>query len=121
SKRLLPRERQTRAGSGHRPGPALPGRGRSAHVPGNRRRRGRRGVDSSPVRRARARRTSACRAVLRFGSRPRPPGRAVAMTLAVVAGALGNKPWNGGNAWTRLSWLLGLRRLGFDVRFAERI
>ena len=43
------------------------------------------------------------------------------MTLAVVAGALGNKPWNGGSAWTRLSWLLGLERLGFDVRFAEVI
>jgi hypothetical protein len=42
------------------------------------------------------------------------------MTLAVVAGALGNRPWNGGNAWTRLSWLLGLRRLGLDVRFAEQ-
>jgi hypothetical protein len=41
--------------------------------------------------------------------------------MAVVAGALGNKPWNGGNAWARLSWLLGLRRLGFDARFAERI
>jgi hypothetical protein len=41
------------------------------------------------------------------------------MTLVVVAGALGNRPWNGGNAWTRLSWLLGLRRLGLDVRFAE--
>lgn len=43
------------------------------------------------------------------------------MTLAVVAGALGNRPWNGGNAWTRLSWLLGLRRLGLDVRFAEQL
>jgi hypothetical protein len=43
------------------------------------------------------------------------------VTLAVVAGALGNKAWNGGNAWSRLSWLLGLRQLGFDVRFAERI
>lgn len=41
------------------------------------------------------------------------------MTTAVVAGALGNKPWNGGNAWTRLSWVLGLQRLGLDVRFAE--
>lgn len=43
------------------------------------------------------------------------------MTLAVVAGALGNRPWNGGNAWTRLSWLLGLRRLGLDVRFTEQL
>jgi hypothetical protein len=43
------------------------------------------------------------------------------VTLAVVAGALGNKAWNGGNAWTRLSWLLGLQRLGLEVRFAELI
>src|SRR4051812_16162682 len=40
---------------------------------------------------------------------------------AVVAGALANKPSNGGNAWTRLAWLLGLRRLGLDVSFVERI
>jgi hypothetical protein len=43
------------------------------------------------------------------------------VTTAVVAGAIGNKPWNGGNAWTRLSWLLGLARLGLEVRFAELI
>jgi hypothetical protein len=41
------------------------------------------------------------------------------MTLAVVAGALANKPWNGGNAWSRISWLLGFRRLGLDVHFLE--
>jgi hypothetical protein len=41
--------------------------------------------------------------------------------VAVVGGALANKPLNGGNAWTRLSWTLGLRRLGFDVHFVEEI
>ncbi len=43
------------------------------------------------------------------------------MTTVVVAGALANKPWNGGEAWVRLSWLLGLRRLGLDVFFVEEL
>ena len=43
------------------------------------------------------------------------------MAVALVGGALANKPQNGGNAWTRLAWLLGLRRLGFAVYFAEQI
>jgi hypothetical protein len=45
--------------------------------------------------------------------RPRPK--------AMVSGALANKPFNGGNAWTRLSWILGLKQLGFDVCFVELI
>jgi hypothetical protein len=44
-----------------------------------------------------------------------------AMPLIVVAGALANKPWNGGAAWTRLSWLLGFQQLGCDVYFIEQI
>ena len=40
---------------------------------------------------------------------------------AIVSGALANKPWNGGNAWTRLSFILGLRRLGFEVVFIEQL
>jgi hypothetical protein len=39
----------------------------------------------------------------------------------VVAGALANKPRNGGEAWVRLSWILGLRQLGLDVRFVEQL
>jgi hypothetical protein len=39
--------------------------------------------------------------------------------VAIVAGALANKPRSGGEAWVRLSWVLGLRRLGFDVYFVE--
>ena len=39
----------------------------------------------------------------------------------VVAGALANKPGNGGEAWVRLSWLEGLRRLGLDVSFVEEL
>jgi hypothetical protein len=39
----------------------------------------------------------------------------------IVSGALANKPLNGGNAWTRLNWLLGFRRLGFEIYFIEEI
>ena len=38
-----------------------------------------------------------------------------------MAGPLANKPLNGGEAWVRLNWLLGLRRLGYDVCLAEVI
>lgn len=41
------------------------------------------------------------------------------MTSIVVAGALAAKPGYGGEAWTRLSWVLGLRRLGFDAWLLE--
>ena len=41
------------------------------------------------------------------------------MTRAVVAGALANKPHNGGEAWVRLSWVRGLQRLGVDTWFVE--
>src|SRR5258708_1921669 len=43
------------------------------------------------------------------------------MSLVIVSGALANKPYNGGNAWSRLSWLLGFKQLGFDVYFVEQI
>lgn len=43
------------------------------------------------------------------------------MTVIVVAGALANKYLNGGEAWVRLSWIEGFRRLGFDVWFVEQI
>jgi len=39
----------------------------------------------------------------------------------VISGALANKHHNGGGAWERLSWVTGLRRLGFDVYFIEQI
>jgi hypothetical protein len=45
----------------------------------------------------------------------------VAAPTVVVAGALANKPANGGEAWVRLSWLRGLQRLGCDVWFVEQI
>ncbi len=41
------------------------------------------------------------------------------MSTVVVAGALANKPDNGGEAWVRLTWLRGLADLGLDVRFVE--
>lgn len=43
------------------------------------------------------------------------------MTAVIVAGALASKPGNGGEAWVRLTWALGLRRLGFDVVLAEQL
>ncbi len=43
------------------------------------------------------------------------------MTVVVVSGAIANKQHNGGEAWVRLSWVLGLRRLGCDVHFVEQI
>jgi hypothetical protein len=39
----------------------------------------------------------------------------------VVAGALANKPANGGEAWVRMSWVRGLERLGCEVTFVEQI
>ncbi|HZI38139.1 MAG TPA: hypothetical protein VFF24_07525 [Acidimicrobiia bacterium] len=41
--------------------------------------------------------------------------------LVVVAGALANKPANGGEAWVRLSWVRGLERLGCRVALVEEI
>jgi hypothetical protein len=43
------------------------------------------------------------------------------MNTVVVAGALANKPGNGGEAWVRLSWVQALQSLGFDVLFLEQI
>jgi len=39
----------------------------------------------------------------------------------LVSGAMANKHRNGGEAWVRLNWLLGLRRLGCEVYFVEHI
>jgi hypothetical protein len=43
------------------------------------------------------------------------------MTLVLVAGALANKPRHGAEAWVRIQWAVGLRRLGFDVHLAEQL
>ncbi len=42
-------------------------------------------------------------------------------TTIVVGGVIANKYLNGGAVWTRLSWILGLKKLGFDVYFVEQI
>jgi hypothetical protein len=39
----------------------------------------------------------------------------------IVGGALANKLGHGGAAWTRMSWVRGLQRLGFDVVFVEQL
>ena len=43
------------------------------------------------------------------------------MSSIILSSVIANKPFNGGNAWVVLSWLLGLRRMGFDVYFVEQI
>src|SRR5260370_2232274 len=43
------------------------------------------------------------------------------VATAIVGGVLAGKRGNGGNAWTRLSLVLGLRRLGFDVVLVEQL
>lgn len=43
------------------------------------------------------------------------------MIRALIGGALAHKPGNGGNAWSRLSWIEGLRRLGVEVEFVEQM
>lgn len=43
------------------------------------------------------------------------------MAIILVSGALANKYRNGGEAWTRMSWVLGLQKLGFEVYFIEQI
>ena len=43
------------------------------------------------------------------------------MTTVVVSSVIANKPLNGGNAWAVLSWVLGMRELGFRVYFVEQI
>jgi hypothetical protein len=39
----------------------------------------------------------------------------------VVAGALAQRPRHGGHTWVFLQYLLGFRRLGFDVVFVDRL
>ena len=39
----------------------------------------------------------------------------------LVSGAIANKHRSGGAVWTRLSWVLGLQRLGVDVCFVEEL
>lgn len=43
------------------------------------------------------------------------------MPVAVVAGAMANKVRRGGEAWVRLSYVAGLRRLGWTIHFVEQI
>lgn len=43
------------------------------------------------------------------------------MPTILVSGAIANKPFSGGEAWVRMSWVRGLRRLGYDVCLVEQI
>jgi hypothetical protein len=39
----------------------------------------------------------------------------------IVSGAIANKAGQGGEAWVRLNWVLGLRKLGFEALFLEQL
>ena len=39
----------------------------------------------------------------------------------IVGGAVANKAGQGGEAWVRLNWVLGLRKLGFEVLCLEQL
>ncbi|MFL5328625.1 MAG: hypothetical protein ACJ8C4_06895 [Gemmataceae bacterium] len=43
------------------------------------------------------------------------------MATFVISGPLANKPGNGGEAWVRLNWILGLQKLGHEVYLIEQI
>jgi len=43
------------------------------------------------------------------------------MATVAVAGSLAQRPGHGGHAWVFLNYLLGLRRLGHDVLFVDRL
>jgi len=43
------------------------------------------------------------------------------VSTLVVAGALANKPGNGGETWVRTTWVRGLARLGADAWFVEQL
>ena len=43
------------------------------------------------------------------------------MTKIILSSVIANKPSNGGNAWVILSWVRGLKKLGFDVYFVEQL
>jgi hypothetical protein len=43
------------------------------------------------------------------------------MQSIVIAGSIAQKPWHGGHAWVFLQYLLGFRKLGWDVLFLDRL
>jgi hypothetical protein len=43
------------------------------------------------------------------------------VTTIAIAGGLAQRPRRGGHAWVFVTWLLGLRRLGFAVVFVDRL
>jgi hypothetical protein len=46
---------------------------------------------------------------------------AAAREVIVVAGSLAQRPAHGGHTWVFLQYLLGFRRLGWDVHFVDRL
>jgi hypothetical protein len=43
------------------------------------------------------------------------------METVVIAGSIAQKPWQGGHTWVFLQYLLGFRKLGWDVLFLDQL
>src|SRR6266478_4241609 len=39
----------------------------------------------------------------------------------VIAGSIAQKPWHGGHTWVFLQYILGFKKLGWDVLFLDRL
>src|SRR5260370_23826295 len=39
----------------------------------------------------------------------------------VIAGSVAQKPWHGGHTWVFLQYVLGFKKLGWDVLFLDRL
>src|SRR5436309_16008737 len=53
--------------------------------------------------------------------RPHSTGCRYLMRCVAVAGSVAQKPGHGGHTWVFLQYLLGFRRLGWDVLFLDRL
>src|SRR5215207_6646663 len=51
----------------------------------------------------------------------RPPSGPMSARTVVVAASVAQKPRHGGHTWVVLQYLLGLRRIGFDVLLLDRL
>jgi len=43
------------------------------------------------------------------------------METIVIAGSIAQKPWHGGHTWVFLQYLLGFKKLGWDILFLDRL
>ena len=43
------------------------------------------------------------------------------METIIIAGSIAQKPWHGGHTWVFLQYLLGFKKLGWDILFLDRL